>query len=103
MYMSNNGNNRTGWRNPEYDRLLREANSQLDVAKRARLLQQAETLLVRTELPIIPLFFYKGVNFFDDTRIDGIYFNMLDEHPIHAIRRKASAGTAGVMNPKVNH
>jgi oligopeptide transport system substrate-binding protein len=88
MFMSNNGNNRTGWRNAEYDRLMREANSQVDVAKRAGLLQQAEIKLVREDVPIFPLFNYKGVNFFDATRITGVYFNVLDEHPIHAIERK---------------
>jgi oligopeptide transport system substrate-binding protein len=88
MFMSNNGNNRTGWKNPEYDRLMREANAQLDVGKRAQILQRAETLLVRDDAPIVPLFFYKGVTFFDSSKIEGIYFNILDEHPLHSIARK---------------
>jgi len=41
MFMSNNGNNRTGWKNDRYDALLREANAQLDPARRAQQLQQA--------------------------------------------------------------
>jgi oligopeptide transport system substrate-binding protein len=88
LFMSNNGNNRTGWISAAYDRLVREANSQLDSAKRAALLKEAETLLVEADPPIIPLFFYKGVNFFDSAKIDGIYFNILDEHPLYAIGRK---------------
>jgi len=39
-------------------------------------------------LPIAPLYFYSGVNFFDPQRIEGIHFNLLDEHPVHMIRRK---------------
>ena len=88
MFMSHNGNNRTGWANAAYDTLLRQANQQTDPPKRAALLRQAETLLVRDELPIVPLYFYAGVNFFDPQKISGIQQNLLDEHPIHTIQRK---------------
>ncbi|MHB8522783.1 MAG: peptide ABC transporter substrate-binding protein [Limisphaerales bacterium] len=87
MFMSNNGNNRTGWKSDRYDRLLRAANLQLDPVQREKLLQQAESLLVREDPPIIPLFFYKGINYFDARKIHGIYVdrNPLDLHPINAI------------------
>lgn len=88
MFMSNNGNNRTGWRDPDYDRLIRDANQQTDVAKRRGMLQQAEQRLIRDDLIIAPLYFYAGVNFFDPKKIEGIHFNLLDEHPVHAIARK---------------
>lgn len=88
MFMSNNGNNRTGWRDEDYDALIREANQQTDVAKRRTLLQQAETKLIRDDLIIAPIYFYAGVNFFDPDKIDGIHFNLLDEHPVHAIAKK---------------
>ena len=88
MFMSGNGNNRTGWANATYDNLIRTANLQTDPPKRAALLRQAETLLIRDDLPIVPLWFYAGVNFYDPKRIEGIYPNLLDEHPIHTIRRK---------------
>jgi len=88
VFLSNNGNNRTGWKSPRYDQLLREGNLQTDPSRREKLLQEAETLLVRDEAPIVPLWFYKGITFFDDRKIDGIYFNMVDEHPVNAIRRK---------------
>lgn len=87
LFMSHNGNNRTGWKNERYDRLLREANAQLDPQKRAALLEQAEILLIREELPIVPLYFYVGVNLFDTNRIAGVHFNVLDEHPLYAIKR----------------
>jgi oligopeptide transport system substrate-binding protein len=94
MFMSNNGNNRTGWTNFTYDALVRDANLQTDLAKRERLLQQAETMLVRDELPILPLFFYVGIIFFDPDEIEGIYFNVVDDHPLRDIRKKTNAKSA---------
>ena len=88
MFMSNNGNNRTGWKNPHYDELVRTANATVDRKKRAALLKEAETLLVKDDVPIVPFFFYVGVNIFDPAKIDGVYNNLLDEHPVHVIRRK---------------
>ena len=85
MWTSNNGNNRTGWKNPQYDTLLDEANRQTDLKKRANLLAQAETLLIRDELPIVPLYYWVGINFFKTNRITGIYQNVVDEHPLSAI------------------
>ena len=86
--MSNNGNNRTGWKSERYDQLLHQGNLQTDPSRRAKLLQEAETLLVRDEAPIVPLWFYKGITFLDGAKIDGIYFNLVDEHPMNAIRKK---------------
>jgi oligopeptide transport system substrate-binding protein len=91
MFMSGNGNNRTGWRNPRYDQLVRDANQQTDPRRRAALLREAETLLVREELPILPLYFYAGVNFWRPAVIEGLHNNLLDEHPIYAIGRKSGA------------
>ena len=88
LFLSNNGNNRTGWKNTRYDELMRQANLQTDIARRAELLQQAESLLVRDEVPFIPLFFYNGFNYYNPERVQGIYPNILDLHPINAIRKK---------------
>jgi oligopeptide transport system substrate-binding protein len=90
VFMSDNGNNRTGWKNARYDELIREANRQPDAARRAAMLQEAEKMLVQRDLPIVPLFFYAGINFFDTNRIGGIYFNLIDEHPVYAIWKKKS-------------
>jgi len=54
---------------------------QTDQRKRADLFRQAETLLVVDEPPIVPIYFYAGFNYFDPQKIDGIYQNILDEHP----------------------
>jgi oligopeptide transport system substrate-binding protein len=87
LFMSNDGNNRTGWKNARYDALIRDANDQTDLGAREKLFQQAETLLVSNEVPIIPLYFYVGVNCFDTNKIQGIYQNLLDDHPLLSIRK----------------
>ena len=89
MWTSNNGNNRTGWKSAKYDELLREGNSQTDLAERAGRLAEAEALLIRNGVPVVPLFFYSGIIFFDQRYIEGIYPNVIDEHPLPAIRRIA--------------
>ena len=98
MFMSNNGNNRTGWSNARYDELVRDANAQVDREKRAQLLQQAEILLVREEAPIVPLYYYAGLEYYDANRIKGIFPNVLSQNPIRSIY-KVSAWS-GVSNPK---
>jgi ABC-type oligopeptide transport system substrate-binding subunit len=55
--------------------------------KRAEIFRQAETLLVKDEVPIIPLYFYVGLNYFDTNKIQGVYQNILDDHPLQAIRK----------------
>jgi oligopeptide transport system substrate-binding protein len=87
MFMSNNGNNRTGWKNENYDSLMRQANATVDVNAREKLLQQAELMLIKEEMPITPLYIYVGMNFFDTNKISGVYNNLRDEHPIRAIRK----------------
>ncbi len=88
LYTSHSGNNRTGWKNPRYDELLRRANRQLDPAARAALLVAAERLLVVEEVPVVPLFFYVGFNYFDPAKITGLHQNLLDEHPFQEIGRR---------------
>ncbi len=88
MFMSNNGNNRTGWKDPRYDALIRDANQQTEVRAREELLRQAETLLIRDAVVIIPLYFYAGIFAFDPDKIEGVHTNILDEHPIRAISKK---------------
>ncbi len=89
LFLSNNPNNRTGWKNEEYDRLLRTANATADVDERAKLMHTAEALLIRDELPIIPIYIYVGYNMFDPEVIHGIHnaSNPRDEHPLRAIRK----------------
>ncbi len=92
MFTSDDGNNRTGWKNARYDSLIQEANEQADLNEREKLFQQAETILVRDEVPIVPLYFYVGINYFDTNKIQGIYENILDDHPLQYIHKKSAVG-----------
>ena len=85
MFMSQSGNNRTGWKNPRYDELIRQANRLTDRQKRQALFRQAEALLVDEDTPIVPIYFYAGSIFFRDNEVKGIYPNVLDEHPLQDI------------------
>jgi oligopeptide transport system substrate-binding protein len=82
MFLTGDGNNETGWSNPAYDQLVHGANQTTDLAKREKMLQQAETILIREGVPIIPLYFYVGVNYFDTNKVLGIWPNVLDDHPL---------------------
>ncbi|MCX8108619.1 MAG: peptide ABC transporter substrate-binding protein, partial [Verrucomicrobiae bacterium] len=87
LFLSDNPNNRTGWNNPRYDDTLRKANSEPDPAKRQDLLHKAESILVEDELPVIPVFFYVGIEYYNPARIEGIHPNIRAEHPLRVIRR----------------
>ncbi len=90
LFTSVSGNNRTGWKNARYDALIRDANLQTDLDRRAKLFREAEGLLIREEAPLIPLYFYAGFNLYDPARIQGIHSNVLDEHPLQDILKVGS-------------
>src|SRR5207245_3947603 len=73
MFMSQSGNNRTGWKNPRYDALIRQANQQSDPRRRAQMLSQAETLLIREDVVISPLYFYAGIMAFRPDEVAGLH------------------------------
>ncbi len=74
----NRGNNKTGWENPEYERLLIEANTLSDQDKRYDLLKKAERILI-DEMPIIPLYTYvRAYQLHPDVK--GYFPNYLDHH-----------------------
>ncbi len=87
LFRSDNGNNRTGWKHARYDQLMDEASAEPDLARRAGLLRDAETLLIRDEAPIVPIYFFNGFNYHDPALVQGIHGNILDIHPMYAIRK----------------
>jgi oligopeptide transport system substrate-binding protein len=95
MFMSNNGNNRTGWSNARYDELIRAANKETDLKLREKIFQAAETLLIQDELPIAPLYFYVGFNYYDPAKVAGIWPNILDQHPLQDIRKISRSAKGG--------
>jgi oligopeptide transport system substrate-binding protein len=112
IFVSNSGNNRTGWTNTVYDGLIDSADRELDPLRREKYFQQAETLLITDGAPIIPIYFYVGFNYYNTNRIRGIYGNIVDMHPLNAIwmagqppparwARESPAATA--LKPSGNH
>ena len=62
MYNSaENGNNDTGWENPEYTALLEQSNTESDPAKRIELMKQAEAIFMN-EMPIAPIYYYTNLS-----------------------------------------
>jgi len=87
MFVTNGGNNRTGWSNAKYDTLIRAAGQELDPQKRMKIFHEAETILCQDELPILPLYYYVGIQFYDNRKFTGIEPNVLDDHPLKYIRK----------------
>lgn len=92
LFLSTSGNNRTGWKNGRYDDLIRRANSETDLRQRATLFRAAEAILIREQAPIVPLYFYAGFNYYDARKIEGLWPNLLDEHPLQNLRKNSAAG-----------
>ena len=85
MFVTGDGNNRTGWGNPEYDGFIAAAAREADRNRRFEIFRQAERLLVSGEAPICPLYFYVGIQFYNADRLGGVQANLLDEHPLKAM------------------
>jgi oligopeptide transport system substrate-binding protein len=83
MWITDGGNNETGWSNKEYDKLIAQAAAERDTAKRMQILHQAETILM-DELPILPIYFRVSRNI-ARPYVKGWYPNLLDLHPLDSI------------------
>lgn len=84
MFVTDGGNNRTGWSNARYDALIAQAARELDPKKRMQVFQEAERILVEEELPIIPLYIYVNKGLLRET-VRGWYENVRDAHPFQYI------------------
>jgi oligopeptide transport system substrate-binding protein len=79
MFLSNGGNNQTGWTNRAYDRLLAEAGQCAEPQQRYELFQKAEAILL-DEAPMIPVYHYSH-GFLIRPSLQGWYPTLLDHHP----------------------
>ncbi|MBC7369390.1 MAG: peptide ABC transporter substrate-binding protein [Undibacterium sp.] len=80
---SDSGNNQTGWKNAEYDRLIDAAKRTADPAQRLALFQRCEAILAE-ECPIAPIYFYSRNNLRLPV-VKGWYGNLLDFHPLKGV------------------
>lgn len=74
----NAGLNYSHYSNRDYDALMRRAASERDLAGRARILAEAEAILLRDQ-PMMPLLFYISKNLVSP-RLQGWRANILDRH-----------------------
>ncbi len=95
IFMTGDGNNRTGWSDPRYDALLRRASAELDPKKRFTEMRDAEALLLSSSV-VLPIYHY-STNELLKPYVRGLYRTALDTHPLqhvwidHAWRERVPA------------
>ncbi|MDN4620531.1 peptide ABC transporter substrate-binding protein [Paenibacillus sp. PsM32] len=62
MWMTGNGNNDAKYSNPEYDKLLKDAQATQDNAKRMDDMSKAEKILVQDDMAMMPIYYYTSVS-----------------------------------------
>ncbi|MBA2663753.1 MAG: peptide ABC transporter substrate-binding protein [Bradymonadaceae bacterium] len=78
LFVTDNGNNNTGWSDKAYDTLIAQAQAEVDTAKRTALLQQAEAILMERG-PVIPIYYYTN-NILVSRFIEGFKLHNRDNH-----------------------
>ena len=78
IFTAASGNNHSNWSDPDYERLLTEANAARDPAERLALLRQAEAILVE-EAPVMPLYVYTRP-YMMKPYVKGLWGNFMDRH-----------------------
>jgi oligopeptide transport system substrate-binding protein len=80
MFVTDGGNNETGWGDPQYDQMLATSESTVDPAQRMQIFQNMEKLLVEDQAPIVPIYFWVGLCLYDPDKLGGLQPNFVDEH-----------------------
>ncbi|WP_018886767.1 peptide ABC transporter substrate-binding protein [Paenibacillus massiliensis] len=62
MWTTGNGNNDSGYANPEYDALIKATRSETDQAKRMEEFAKAEKLLIQDDVVVAPIYYYTNVS-----------------------------------------
>jgi len=84
MWTAGNGNNNTGWSDPRYEALLREAALKAEPAERFALFREAEALLMDAQ-PVLPMSHFTR-NYLLRPEVKGWHPLLLDNHAWEAIR-----------------
>lgn len=79
MWVTDGGNNHTGWSNKKYDNLIDKAAETVDKEERYGYFQEAEKILTE-EVPIISIYTYTRI-FLMRPEVKGWYPNIMDHHP----------------------
>lgn len=84
MFISNGGNNQTGWSNTTYDSLINAASKSNSDKDRFNIFNQAEKILI-DEMVIMPIYTYTRV-YLISKRVSGWSDNIFDHHPYKFVR-----------------
>src|SRR5690606_1193300 len=79
LFYSENNDSSTGWFDPKFDRLMDEANKELDEMKRFEKLAEAEFFMMQQQ-PVIPLQ-TQATNWIKKPYVKGLYPNPGTLHP----------------------
>ncbi len=60
LFTSASDQNKTLWKNTEYDKWIEAARTEADPIKRAQLYKKAQEILTQTEVPVLPVYTYVG-------------------------------------------
>jgi len=82
---SDDGNNDRKFQSEEFDRMLDDANAELDPKKRLAMLAEAERVLMEEEIPMVPLYHYVNVQLFDAHHITGISSHPRQEQNLYLV------------------
>ncbi|HPH02528.1 MAG TPA: peptide ABC transporter substrate-binding protein [Spirochaetota bacterium] len=90
LFLQADGNNNTGWTDPEYTRHVEAALFDKNPATRMQSFHKAELILL-DEMPVIPVFYY-AFTMLKKPWVDGVFGNFQDIHPLRSVRiRKAGS------------
>ena len=80
MFVTDGGNNQTGWGDPQYDQMLATSENTADPAQRMQILRDMEKILVVDQVPIVPVYFWVGMSLYYPDKVGGFEPNFVDDH-----------------------
>ena len=84
MFITDGGNNNTGYSNTDYDALIKQARIEQNLTKRNKLMEKAEEILMR-DLPIMPIFNYTSQSLVQHY-VTGFHANKMDQHALKFVK-----------------
>lgn len=78
--------NPSAWKNKHYDKLMQYAQAEVDTAKRAELMQNAEQILLE-DAALIPIYHYTTQHLVSE-KVSGWQDNVMDIHPSRFLNKK---------------
>jgi oligopeptide transport system substrate-binding protein len=94
LLSTSGGENGSGWTDPKYLDLMRQANREPDPQKRYQILGRAEALLLEAQ-PVLPLY-TPDTNWFKKPYVKGMYANPVTIHPLEVRVHRARPVEVGL-------